>query len=126
MTKQFIHYHLDLSHPNHPYLGQFTINLILLVPSQYIATDIQTGFPQLMQSIRESLDNYLSKAYEEYQQSEAARNLRPLQFIDGFMMMIEPRIQLFIDNHPQINLDSLSVEIFSELLNNFSHTHLNP
>lgn len=103
---------IDLSREARNLIGRFTINLILLTDKSHIATDIRTGFPQLMNQDRLLLDRYVNRQLIHFKNKFTEADSRPLRLIDDFLIELEPRLQETIDTIQGIELDSLSVDIF--------------
>lgn len=103
---------IDLSREARDLIGRFTINLIILAEKNHIATDIRTGFPQLMSQDRLLIDRYVNRQLIHFKNKVIETNPRPLRLIDEFLIELEPSLQATVDNVQGIELDSLSVDIF--------------
>lgn len=87
---------------------------MLVVPSSYIATDIRTGFPNLVSKERSYLDKLIIKNFEDYNRNLPAEEQRPLIYADNFLQIIEEELYDYYFNHQDIELVSCNVNIYTE------------
>lgn len=115
---QVILHDVELIDEMNPMIGEFKIHFLLRVPRSHIATDIRTGFPNLIQSDREILDTLVQDCFIYYiNDIVQGKAMRPLTFIDEFLALLEPQIiNIFKQDLDELFLESTSVSIFSDIL----------
>lgn len=108
-------------------MAQFQLSVMLLVPSSHIATDIRTGFPNLISKERIFIDQLVLSRFKLYNESLTSMNVRPLRYADDFLQIIEEDLYDYYFQHQEIQLISCNVNIFTETqlipLNSQSDTH---
>lgn len=95
-------------------MAQFQLSVMLLLPSELIATDIRTGFPNLVIQERRFIDQLVNSSFAEYNSSLSAEYIRPLRYADDFLQLIEVDLYDYFNEHPKIQLISCNVNIFTE------------
>lgn len=115
---QIITHDVELSDESNPMIGEFKIHFMLRAPRSHIATDIRTGFPNLIKQDREVLDSLVHDHFIYYTNFVVnGEVMRPLTFIDEFLLSLESRIlDIFADELKELFLESTSVTVFTDIL----------
>src|SRR5699024_1181947 len=112
---QFITHTIELVDENHPLIAQFQLSLMLLVPSSLIATDIRTGFPNLVSNERIIIDQFVLMQFEDYNKNADSQKLRPLLYADNFLQIIEDDLFNYYQTHDEIELVSCNLNLFTDV-----------
>ncbi|MBZ6526484.1 hypothetical protein HYQ40_01755 [Aerococcaceae bacterium DSM 111021] len=112
---QFITHTIELIDEKHPSIAQFQLSLMLLVPSSYIATDIRSGFPNLISNERLNIDQLVIDKFEEYNQDNHCRTMRPLVYADNFLKLIEDDLLNYYNYHHEIELASCNIMLYTDI-----------
>ena len=115
---QIITHDVELSDESNPMIGEFKIHFMLRAPRSHIATDIRTGFPNLIKGDRDVLDSLVKDHFIYYTNFVVnGEAMRPLTFIDEFLLSLESRIlDVFADELEELFLESTSVTVFTDIL----------
>lgn len=96
-------------------IAQFQLSLMLLVPSSLIATDIRTGFPNLVSNERIIIDQFVLMQFEDYNKNADSQKLRPLLYADNFLQIIEDDLFNYYQTHDEIELVSCNLNLFTDV-----------
>lgn len=118
-NKQIIFHSIELMDEDHPTIAQFKLTLMLLVPKSHIATDIRTGFPNLMHEDREQIEEVIEAHFADY--SASAEALRPLIYADQFLQQLEEPLALYFEQHSALQIMSANIEITADIMQNTQH-----
>lgn len=106
---------IELATGQDSFLGQFTLTLYLKVPSDRIATDIRTGYPSLMQRDRIMIDHFFLNHLSNYERNYPLKKpLRILSYMDDWLETLWSSLPKLLDQLPQIEIDSISIESFTD------------
>ncbi|XJS09697.1 hypothetical protein ACF3NG_05985 [Aerococcaceae bacterium WGS1372] len=95
-------------------MAQFELSVMLLVPSAYIATDIRTGFPNLISKERTMINQLIFSRFKQYNESLSSNAVRPLLYADNFLQIVEEDLYSYFNQHLDIEVISCNVNIFTE------------
>lgn len=100
----------------HPTIAEFQLSLMLLAPSSFIATDIRTGFPNLISNERLNIDQLVVGEFNSYCRSNDSSVVRPLLFADNYLQLVENDLADYFNNHESIQLISCNIQLFTDIL----------
>lgn len=112
--KQLVTLTLDLSSEWQLGIGQCEIHLMILADRQRIATDIRTGFPQLVREDRVVIHQLVYNIVDALKAKDYYQTLRPLQQVDQVLIELEPALRKYMAIQGTLSLDSLSVQVYAE------------